>query len=141
MICPCESTAVSAWGGHEQLVRDLPIHGKRVGIYVKTRRCRCDDCLKTGFERLPAVSERLLMTDRLVRWSGQQSLKRTFSALADDVGVTEGTIRNIFRDYVTDLEAQVRFETPQWLGIDEIHIIRPPCVIANIEARTVVNIL
>jgi transposase len=85
MVCSCGSANVATWGAHEQVVKDLPMHGKRVGIYVRTRR---------------------------------------------------------FRDHVTDLEAQVRFETPQWLGLDEIHIIRKPrCVVSNIEARAIVNIL
>lgn len=142
MVCVCGSNNVSSWGAHEQVVKDLPMHGKRVGIYVRTRRFRCNECEKTGFERLPGVSEKRVMTERLLRWIGTQSLKRTFSSVADDAGVTEGTVRNIFRDHVTDLEAQVRFETPQWLGIDEIHIIRKPrCVVSNIEARAIVNIL
>jgi transposase len=142
MVCECGSHDVSRWGAHEQVIKDLPMHGKRVAIYVKTRRFRCTACEKTGFERLPAVSEKRAMTERLVRWIGAQSLKRTFSAVAEDVGVTEGTVRNIFRDHVTDLEAQVRFEVPRWLGIDEIHIIRKPrCVVSNIEARAIVNIL
>lgn len=142
MVCLCGSSNVSAWGAHEQVVKDLPMHGKRVGIYVRTRRFRCNDCEKTGFERLPAVSEKRAMTERLVRWIGSQSLKRTFSSVAEDVGVTEGTVRNIFRDHVTNLEAEVRFEVPRWLGIDEIHIIRKPrCVVSNIEAKAIVNIL
>jgi transposase len=35
----------------------------------------------------------------------------------------------------------LRFETPNWLGIDEIHIIKPRCVLTNIEERTVLEIL
>ncbi len=142
VVCECGSHDVSRWGTHEQVVRDLPMHGKRVGIYLRTRRFRCNACEKTGFERLPAVSEKRAMTERLVRWIGAQSLKRTFSSVAEEVGVTEGTVRNIFRDHVTDLETQVRFEVPRWLGIDEIHIIRRPrCVVSNIEAKAIVNIL
>lgn len=45
-----------------------------------------------------------MMTDRLVKWIGQQALKRTFTSLADETGVVEGTIRNIFRDYINELE-------------------------------------
>jgi transposase len=140
--CPqCRSGKVHRWGAREILFKDLPMHGKRVGMYVRARRLRCEDCGKTFQERLPALSERRLMTERLARWIGQQSLKRPFTSIADEVGVDEGTIRNIFRDYVNELEATVRFETPQWLGIDEIHIVRPRCVVANIEQRTIVNIL
>lgn len=93
-------------------------------------------------EKLPEVDEKRLMTVRLVDFIGKQSLNRTFTSIAEDVGVTEGTVRGIFRDYVNKLEATVRFETPQWMGIDEIHIIkRPRCIISNIRHNTIVNIL
>jgi hypothetical protein len=77
-----------------------------------------------------------LMTERLAAWIGSQSLKRTFTSLADETGVAEGTIRNIFRDYINELEQTVRFETPKWMGIDEIHIInKPRCVVSNTWER------
>lgn len=138
----CGSTSATSWGTHEQLVRDLPMHGKRVGIYVLGRRFRCNACQKTGMEKLPHVSERRAMTDRLERWMGKQSLERTFAAVADEVGVDERTVRNVFRDHAADLERDFRFEVPRWLGIDEIHLIRKPrAVFSNIEQRTIVNIL
>lgn len=42
---------------------------------------------------------------------------------------------------MNELEAQFRFETPKWMGIDEIHLIRPRCVISNIGNNTIVNML
>lgn len=137
----CGSVRVIGHGRNEQVIRDLPTHGKRLAIYVDTRRWRCQDCGKTFMETLPAVNAKREMTDRLVKWIGQQSLRRTFASIADDTGLDEKTIRNIFRDYVNELEAQFRFETPKWMGIDEIHLIRPRCVISNIGNNTIVNML
>lgn len=137
----CSSSRLIGHGRNEQVIRDLPTHGKRLAIYVDTRRWRCQDCGKTFMEMLPAVNAKREMTDRLVKWIGQQSLKRTFASIADDTGLDEKTIRNIFRDYVNELEAQFRFETPKWMGIDEIHLIRPRCVISNIGNNTIVNML
>lgn len=140
--CPhCHSMKIQRWGTREILFKDLPMHGKRVGMYVRARRIRCDECGRTFQEPLPALAEKRLMTMRLIRWIGQQSLKRPFTSIADEVGLDEGTIRNIFRDYVNELEAQFEVETPTWLGIDEIHIGKPRCVVANIESKTIVNIL
>lgn len=142
VACPhCRSMKIQRWGSREILFKDLPMHGKRVGMYVRARRLRCDECGRTFQEPLPALAEKRLMTQRLIRWIGQQSLKRPFTSIADEVGVDEGTIRNIFRDYVNELETQFEVETPTWLGIDEIHIVRPRCVVANIESKTIVNIL
>ena len=137
----CGSDRLLRYGRNEQLVRDLSIHGKRVGIYVDTQRWRCQACGKTFMEPLPAINTKREMTDRLVVWIGQQSLRRTFASIAEDIGLDEKTVRNIFRDYVNELEKTVRFETPTWMGIDEIHIIKPRCVISNIRSNTIVNLL
>lgn len=140
--CPhCRSPHVVGFGRRERLVRDLPIHGKRVGIYVNLRRMQCRNCNKTFAESLPDVDERRDMTARLVGWIGKQAVKRTFASIADDVGVVEGTIRAIFNDYVNELEKTIRFETPKWMGIDEIHLIKPRGVIANIQNNTIVELL
>lgn len=142
-ICrSCGSEDVVGGGRQEILIKDLPMHGKRVGIYVKARRFRCRDCGKTHTELLPEVIDGQRMTSRLYRWICQQSITRTFTGIAHEVGISEGTVRAIFNEYVIRLEKSVVFETPQWMGIDEIHIIhKPRCVIANIESNTVVNLL
>jgi transposase len=137
----CDSARMAGHGRNEQVIRDLPSHGKRVAIYIDNRRWRCQDCGKTAMEVLPAVNSKREMTERLVQWIGKCSLKRTFASLAEEAGLDEKTIRNIFRDYVNELEATVRFETPKWMGIDEIHLIKPRGVITNIENNTVVELL
>lgn len=137
----CGAETLRGHGRNEQVIRDLPMHGKRVGIYVDTRRWRCASCGKTFMEDLPAVNAKREMTDRLVKWIGQRSLKTTFASIAEEIGVDEKTVRNIFRDYINELERTVRFETPKWMGIDEIHLIRPRCVISNIQNNTIVNML
>ncbi len=142
-ICQnCESDNLVGFGRNEQLIRDLQIHGKRVGIYVDTRRYQCRSCNKTFYERLPNVDGKRMMTSRLVEWVGKQSVKRPFSHIAEEIGINEMTVKNVFNDYINELERTVRFETPQWMGIDEIHIIKKPrCVVSNIEHNTVVNVL
>ncbi len=141
-VCPrCTSDRLTAWGTREQVFKDLPMHGKRVGIYIDTQRYRCQACQRTFFQSLPDLAENRMMTERLVKWIGERSLKRTFASLADETGVVEGTIRNIFRDYVNELEKTIRFEVPRWMGIDEIHLIKPRCVISNIQNNTIVDML
>jgi len=122
-------------------VRDLPKHGKRVGIYIDTRRFQCRACNKTFYELLPDTDEKRMMTSRLVKWIGKQSVKRPFAHIAEEIGIDEKTVKNIFRDYVNEFEKIVRFETPNWMGIDEIHLIRPRCVISNIQNNTLIEIL
>ena len=62
---------------------------------------------------------------------GEQSVKRPFAHIAEEIGITENTVKNVFNDYINELERTVRFETPQWMGIDEIHIIKKPCCVIS----------
>ena len=141
-VCPhCGSERLVGFGRREQMIKDLPMHGRRVGIYANTRRYRCQTCGKTFYEPLPDVDDKRLMTKRLVDWMGRQAIKRTFASIAEEVGVTESTVRSVFSDYINELEKTVRFETPRWMGIDEIHLIRPRCVISNIANNTIVDLL
>ena len=143
--CPeCHQSNLVGFGKRKETILDTPIHGKRVGINVTRRRFRCQNpaCGRTFYEDIPHRDEKRLATKRLITYIEKQSLSRTFASLADETGLDEKTIRNIFREYVNRLEKQVRFETPRCLGIDEIHIIRKPrCVISNIEQRTLVDLL
>lgn len=140
--CPhCNGNDFVGFGRKEQLVRDLPIHGKRVGVYVDTKRFKCKSCKRTFLERLPDVDEKRQMTSRLLTWIGKRSIKHTFVSIAEEIGITENTVKAVFNDYINELERTVRFETPQWMGIDEIYLIKPRGVITNIQNNTVVEIL
>lgn len=140
--CPdCKSKRIVGFGRNEQFVKDLPMHGKRVGIYFDTRRFRCNECRRTFLEKHPDFHADRAMTVRLANWIGQQSIRRTFASLAEETGVVEGTIRNIFHDHVDELERTVKFETPVWMGIDEIYLIKPRGVITNVQNNTVVDVL
>lgn len=140
--CPhCQSSNLVGFGRREQMVKDLPMHGRRVGLYIDTRRYQCRGCGKTFYEVLPEIDEKRLMTKRLAQWMGKQAIKRTFASIAEEVGCTEFTVRSVFSDYVNELEKTIRFETPKWMGIDEIHLIKPRGVIANIQNNTIVELL
>lgn len=59
------------------------------------------------------MDERRLATRRLVRHVEELCLRDTFAALSHDIGVDEKTVRYIFDDYVTRINATVKFETPE----------------------------
>jgi transposase len=69
----CGSENIVGGGRQEILIKDTPMYGKRVGIYVKARRMRCLDCGKTLTERLPDVADGQRMTTRLYRWIAARS--------------------------------------------------------------------
>jgi transposase len=137
----CGKFDVIGFGRREQVIKDLPRLGKRSSIYVQTRRWRCKHCGKTFYENLPHMDAKRRMTDRLVQWIGEQAMRRTNSSVAEEVGVTEGTIRLVFAEYVQRKYDAKRFATPRWLGIDKIHLIKPRCVLTNVEELTAFDIL
>jgi transposase len=132
------------YGSNEQQIADTPIHGRTVKIQVKSQRWLCRECKKTFYQQLPEVDEKRRSTCRLVNHIKPLSLDRPFTSIAEDVDVDEKTVRNIFNDYVDWLDETVIFETPEYLGVDEIHLKRHRDafgIMTNIEHHTVVDLL
>ncbi|SFM47455.1 Transposase [Salibacterium qingdaonense] len=118
------------------------MHAKRVGIYVNRQRYKCRECNETFFENLPDMDVNRSVTNRLINWIQEASLEKTFTSIAEEIGVDEKTVRNIFNDYVTELETKTDFRTPKWLGIDEVHLLKNyRCVITDVENKSVIDIL
>ncbi|MEG9372794.1 ISL3 family transposase [Bacillus cereus] len=140
--CPeCGFDKLYRHDSRKQLIMDLPIRLKRVGLQLNRRRYKCRECGSTFWERLTSIDEKRSMTKRLLKSIEEQSMSKTFVDVAESVGVDEKTIRNVFKDYVAIKEQEYQFETPKWLGIDEIHIIRKPrLVLTNVERKTIFDI-
>lgn len=129
-------------GSREQLIHDLPTHGKRVGILLTRARYRCQDCKQTFLQQVMEVDDGKQMTSRLARYVEQESLRRTFTSIADEVGLDEKTVRNLFAAYVERLDSSVVFETPTQMGMDEVHLLKKPrAVFTNLTERTIIGVL
>ncbi len=141
--CPkCQSLEFNKHGTREPTFMDIPTHGKRLGIRVIRQRYRCKSCGNVFIDPLIGMDEDHAMTNRLIKFIQEQSLLRTFTSIAEDVGVDEKLIRNVFRAYVAVLESQHTIQTPKWLGIDEIHVLgNPRCVLTNVKERTLIDML
>lgn len=126
----------------EHRYMDLPMHGKRVGLKVQRQRYRCRRCSRTFLQYLPDMDERRSATNRLMAYIGRESMRRTFTSIADETGIDERSVRRVFHEHVDRYRQEVRFTTPKWLGIDEVHLVRQPrCILTNIEDRSVVDLL
>jgi transposase len=121
---------------------DTPMHGKRAAIKINRQRYKCLDCGRTFQQQLPDMDVKRHMTRRLLDYIQRRSLERTFTEVAQDVGLDEKTVRNIFTDFIRELNARYQPVTPSWLGIDELFLVRKPrCILTNIREKTVVDIL
>jgi transposase len=129
-------------GVKKQRYMDLPIHNKRVGLIAHRQRYHCLACHKTSFQPLPDMDKNHSATKRLIEFIGKESMKRTYVSIADDTGIHERTVRRLFSAEVAKLEKETHFETPRWLGIDEVHLVKKArCILTNVEQRTVVDML
>lgn len=140
--CGVVNPKVQRYGTHEQLYNDLQLHHKPTAILVQRVRYKCTECDRTFMQELPDMHPTHRATKRLVEWVQEAALKHTFAYVARRSGFDEKTVRRIFEDHVAHLERTVRFKTPEWIGIDEVHLIRSArCVIGNLKQRTVIEML
>ena len=86
----------------KQLIMDLPIRLKRVGLSVTRRRYKCRTCNATFWEPVALFDEKRNMTKRLLEGIIRESMTTTFVDVAEKMGVDEKTVRNIFKDYVAE---------------------------------------
>ncbi len=155
--CPrCGASAFYGHGTKPQLFVDMPSHGHYVTIQIDRRRFRCRACNATTLQPLPDMAltgidtsetrsggaEGHLMTRRLVDHVGKAGLRRTFADVAHETGLDDRTVRRIVSDHIGTLETRYVFETPDWLGLDEIHILGKVCgVVTNVQRHCLVNLL
>jgi transposase len=129
-------------GVQEQLFMDTPNQGKRVGIRVRRQRYKCYDCGGTFQQELPDMDDKRHMTKRLVRYVERRSIERTFTEVATDIGVDEKTVRNIFNEYVGELNASYWPLTPNYIGMDELFLLgKARCIFTNVMDRTIMDLL
>ncbi len=138
----CESPDLYNHGYKGYLYVDTPIHGRRVGILLSRQRYKCRSCGVTFFQSCDDVSERHRATRRLVTYVENCGLSRTFTSIADEIGLTEGTVRNIVGHYIAKLEQKFSFEPPEILGIDEVHLNRQMrLVLTNIGENSILDLI
>lgn len=137
----CSSLEFQRFGKRTPIIMHLPMHGKRVGIKAQIQRYKCLDCERIFQQPAPDTDEKRSATVQLVEYIRRESLKRTFTSIADEVGMDEKSVRRIFADYAEELEGRYQFVTPIWLGIDEVSINRTPrLIITNIKEGTVYDL-
>lgn len=145
--CPhCGSTTATLRKNDwvQRKVRDTPWGGKPVAIRLNRRRYKCAECGGTILSQHPSVHETRNMTIALFEKIRRDSLgPYRFNMLAHQVGASETPIREVFQDYVQELNQRLQ-APPLVLGIDEVHLPgsrRPHAVIADIWTGKVTEIL
>lgn len=129
-------------GTKTAMYRDLPVRISPTVIRVDTQRYRCRDCGETFVQPMFGIEPDRRMTTRCVEFIREQCLRKTFTALAEFVGCTEGTIRNIAAEKVASITGDFSPYLPEWLGIDETMLAgEMRCILTDVRNRLPVDIL
>jgi transposase len=145
--CSCGSPASKfrKWGFPKtSYLHDLPVRGKRTRIYYQKQRYCCPVCGKTRQQPTTGIEEHRSITTRLAEYIRCEGLSifRTVSDIADEVGYSEHSIRDMLTDHASWLENLRRIETPAWLAIDEVYIAnKVHCVLTAPRRQTVLDLL
>lgn len=122
----CEECGVQGefvrFGKRDVPYRDLPIHGKRVTLWVVRRRYTCRACKTTFRPQLPEMVDGFRMTLRLHEYVEKESFNHPYTFVAAQTGLDEKTVRDIFNARAELLGRWHRFKTPRILGIDELYL-------------------
>jgi len=130
------------FGMRNLAICDVPIDGKRVHVQMERQRYRCTNCGHTMMQVLPDVDHRRHMTNRLITYIQEACLRRTFVAVAAECGLDEKSVRTVFREYVQQIDATSLIETPVWLGISDVILLRRPrCIFMNLEQHRIIGVL
>lgn len=145
--CGFESN-LTVHNSREQDIRDIDMQNKRVALVLKRRRFKCSDCKSTFFEPCDSVSSNSRMTNRFREYIANQAKVRSFTEIHKETSISIVTIRDIFIEEMRTLPRFTELETPQHIGIDEIHIQRQGkhrkqawAVICNGDERTLIDML
>ena len=75
--------------------RDIPICGNHVILEGTVQRYRCKACGETFVQAQDGIDDTRRMTTRCIKYIQEQAIKDAFTHIAQHVGCTEGTVRNI----------------------------------------------
>ena len=141
--CPtCLSDQLHRHGTREQKYNDVPHYGEPSVLVVHRKRWRCMRCKTLFPDPLPDIDEKRRCTKRLIEFVQSRIMEHTFSSISRDVGLSDVSIRHIFDDFVSTMEQKYHFQTPRFLGIDEVKIIgQYRCILTNVEKNTVYDLL
>lgn len=142
-ICPNCEKKLHGHGSRKIKITDSPALGKPLKWEITLPRKRCPDCGYIWQASIDAVNEKHKVSSRAYTLIAQKSLEVPFSTVAKEFMLSNVTVASLFEDFVREMNATLRFETPVFLGIDEIKVkkIGEITVITDLEHRTLFDML
>lgn len=127
--------------GGARKVRDLSPSMQQVGLLIDCHRFICKDCDNTWVSSFESIDNGARMTVRMRDYIKNRSLIEPFKKTADDLGVSDTTIRKIFDESIKELEDKHPLYAPEVLGIDENHLMKNyRAVFVDVKKRLLLDI-
>lgn len=141
--CPKCGKKMYAHTGKNIVVADTTFIGYPTKLRLFYPRKRCTGCGYVYQPKIDAICDTRFMTKRLYTKLANLSLKRSFIDIANEYGVKNNTVKNVFKEFIQENKDKLRFETPAFIGLDEIKIkkLGELTVITDLEHRTLYDIL
>lgn len=141
--CPeCWSENLIRFGSKVKSVKDLPMFGGRVELVLDNPRFKCKDCGNTFFQQYKSIEDGKRITNRLRGYIKTNSLKKPFTQLEEELGVSDTTVIQLFREHVQELDHNRDLKAPKVLGIDENHLRKQyRAVFTDVENGRIIEIL
>ena len=142
-VCPHCGKTMYAHSKKTILVTDTTFVGYPTKLQLTVPRKRCPDCGYVYQPKINAIDESRRMTKRLYAKMANLALKRSFNDIASEYGVTNNTVKNVFKEFIREKECNLQFQTPAFLGLDEIKIKRlgELTVITDLEHKTLYDMM
>ncbi len=99
--------------------RDSPIRGNPVILEGIVQRYRCKECGETFVQAPAGIDDTRRMTTRCIDYIQEQVIKDSFTHVAEHVGCTEGTVRNIASERFKEFDDGFKPYLPELMGMDE----------------------
>jgi transposase len=145
--CPCgrSSDKLKPAGTLVQRLWDEPRENRRVQIHFLRKRFKCP-CGKNLLQPLTGVAKGRSVTERGAQFMALESFARSFDEVANKIGVSSRTVKEIFSDFVCALESTREIRVPEVLGIDGVCVGRRKskrnyCLITDLSNLRVLDLL
>lgn len=126
----------------KKFLKDAPVRGKTVIISLSIDVYECSNCNSRFTPKVPQIIENTELTKRLAVYIIKESIKKNFSQVSRETGVSESTVREIFTAFVDHNHDMLSDETPRAMGIDEVYVDRVArCILTDIEKKKVIELL
>lgn len=123
-------------------VRDIPQGFVQVGLIIKTIRYKCKECGATWVNDYISIPSSSKMTDRMRSYIAGKSVVAPFAEVAEELSVTDTTVKRTFIDKLKELDEQNNSYSPTVLGIDENHLCgKYRAVFVDVEKRQLIEML